>query len=128
MIEQLKEALAHAMDMLFNTAAESFPTFILVTINAKEQAGADAKLITSNLTLIFGAMLPAFGISYRFSSKNNKSNILSAFYRREKSNRGMTIKVDDTEGVLAEIDSLSVTLDCGDKSAELPTELLISNK
>jgi hypothetical protein len=102
--------------------------FIFVVITAINQTGIDTSLITSNVTLIFGAMLLAFGISYGFASKNIMSNMLSSFYRKEKFTEGMTIRIDDVEGVIKEMDSLSITLDCGDKTVVLPTSLLTEKK
>lgn len=102
--------------------------FIFVVITAINQTGIDTSLITSNVTLIFGAMLLAFGISYGFASRNIMSNMLSSFYRKEKFLEGMRIRVDEVEGIIKEMDSLSVTLDCGDKTVVLPTSLLTEKK
>jgi hypothetical protein len=102
--------------------------FIFVAITAINQTGIDTSLITSNVTLIFGAMLLAFGISYGFASRSIMSNMLSSFYKRDKFKTGMRIRVDGVEGIVKEMDSLSVTLDCGDKTVVLPTQVLVEKK
>jgi small-conductance mechanosensitive channel len=102
--------------------------FIFIAITAINQTGIDTSIITSNVTLIFGAMLLAFGISYGFASRSIMSNMLSTFYRRDKFKPGMKIKVDGVEGVIREIDSLSLTIDSGDKKVVIPTKHLIDNK
>lgn len=102
--------------------------FIFIAITAINQTGVDTSIITSNVTLIFGAMLLAFGISYGFASRSIMSNMLSTFYRKGKFKEGMLIRVKDTQGTIIEIDTLSVTLDTGDKHVVLPTSVLIDEK
>ena len=102
--------------------------FIFVEITAINQTGIDTTLITSNLTLIFGAMLLAFGISYGFASRSIMTNMLSSFYKRDKFTKGMRIRVDEVEGEVVDMDSMSITLDCGNKTVVLPTQLLVEKK
>jgi len=84
--------------------------FVFIAITALNQTGIDTTVITSNVTLIFAALLLAFAISYGFASRGLMTNMLSAFYRKEKFREGMRIRVGDVEGVIEEIDSISVTL------------------
>jgi hypothetical protein len=94
--------------------------FIFVAITALNQTGIDTTLITSNVTMIFGAMLLAFGISYGFASQSIMSNMLLSFYKRALFTKGLKIRVPGLEGVFKAMDSLSVTLECGDKTEYFP--------
>ena len=102
--------------------------FIFIAITAINQTGVDTTIITSNVTLIFGAMLLAFGISYGIASKGIMSNMLSSFYRKDKFKPGMKIKVDDVEGVIKEMDSMSLTIETSDRKVIVPTHLLTEKK
>jgi hypothetical protein len=102
--------------------------FIFIAITAINQTGIDTSIITSNVTLIFGAMLLAFAISYGFASRDIMTNILSGFYKKDRYHVGMHIKVQDVEGSITNIDSLSVTIDTGDELVVLPTRVLVDEK
>jgi hypothetical protein len=102
--------------------------FIFIAITAINQTGVDTSIITSNVTMIFGAILLAFAVSYGIASRNIMSNMLSSFYKKDRFKKGMRIRVSDVEGVVSEIDSLSITIDTGDKRVVLPTRLLIEEK
>jgi len=102
--------------------------FIFIAITAINQTGVDTSIITQNVTLIFGAMLLAFGISYGIASRQIMSNMLSSFYRKDKFKIGMHIKIKDVEGKIVDIDSLSITIDTGEKNVVLPTSLLVEEQ
>lgn len=102
--------------------------FIFIAITAINQTGVDTSIITSNVTLVFGAMLLAFAVSYGFAARDIMSNMLSTFYKKDRYQVGMRIKVQGEEGVIVGIDNLSVTLDTGEREVVLPTKLLIEEK
>ncbi len=102
--------------------------FIFIAIMAINQTGIDTSIITSNLTMILGAMLLAFAVSYGIASRNIMANMLSSFYKKDKFKKGMRIRVSDVEGVVSDIDSLSITIDTGDRRVILPTKVLIDEK
>lgn len=102
--------------------------FIFIAITAINQTGIDTSIITSNVTMIFGAMLLAFGISYGVASKGIMSNMLSSFYRKDKFRPGMKIRVEDVEGTIVEMDSMSITIESAEKKIILPTHILVEKK
>lgn len=102
--------------------------FIFIAITAISQTGVDTSIITNNVTMIFGAMLLAFAVSYGFASRDIMSNMLSSFYKRDRYKIGTHIRVSDVEGVVTEIDSLSITIQTGEKSVILPTKILMEEK
>ncbi|NNC84101.1 MAG: mechanosensitive ion channel [Flavobacteriales bacterium] len=101
--------------------------FIFIAITAINQTGVDTSIITSNVTLIFGAMLLAFGISYGVASKDIMANMLSTFYRKDKFRIGTRIRVNGIEGVIKEMDSLSITLEHEGKQTVIPMKHLVEN-
>ncbi|NND93231.1 MAG: mechanosensitive ion channel [Flavobacteriales bacterium] len=102
--------------------------FVFIAITAINQTGIDTSIITSNVTMIFGAMLLAFAVSYGIASRNIMSNMLSSFYKKERFKKGMRIKVSNVEGIVSDIDSLSITIDTGNKKVILPTKILMEEK
>jgi len=102
---------------------------IIVTITALDQIGINTNIITSNVVMILGAILGAAAISYGFASRDILANILAAFFSRKTFQEGQTIRVDDVQGEIIQVDSISVTLEThtGDKVV-VPTKELISKK
>jgi hypothetical protein len=99
--------------------------FIFIAITALNQAGVDTSIITSNVTIILGSILLAFALSYGIASRNLVSNLLSSYYGKGKFVAGQRIKIDDIEGVIIKIDSISVTLSTGTSKIVIPSKNLI---
>ena len=102
--------------------------FIFIAITALNQAGINTDIITSNLTLIMGAVLFAFAISYGFASRNIVSNMLSSFYSKGKFRAGQTIRMGEVEGVIESIDSISVTLRTESGVLVIPSKELVDGR
>jgi small-conductance mechanosensitive channel len=102
--------------------------FIFVAITAMNQAGIDTSLITSNVTIILGSILLAFALSYGIASRNIVSNMLSSYYGKGKFKEGQRIKVKGHEGLILQIDSISVTLDTGNSRIVIPSKSLIEEE
>jgi hypothetical protein len=100
---------------------------IFIAITALNQAGMDTSLITSNLTVIFGSILLAFAISYGIASRNIVGNLLSSYYSKGRYKPGQRIKVNDVEGVIEKIDSISVTVNTGQSKVVFPSKKLIED-
>ncbi len=101
---------------------------VMVVVTALKQAGIDTTMITTNLSMILGAILLAFAISYGFSSRELVKNILSSYYGRGKFKEGMRIKLNDVEGVIEKIDSISVTIKTSDSQIVVPSKVLVEEK
>tara|TARA_B100000809_G_C15125228_1_gene525961 strand:- start:1080 stop:1910 length:831 start_codon:yes stop_codon:yes gene_type:complete len=99
---------------------------IFISITALNQAGIDTSLITSNVVIVMGAILLAFGISYGFASRDILTNILSSFYSKERYTEGMIIKINDIEGTVVKVDTLTITIKNEGKKIVIPVKKLIS--
>lgn len=102
--------------------------FIFIAITALNQAGINTDIITSNLTIILGSVLLAFAISYGFASRHLVTNMLSSFYSKGKFREGQTVRVNDIEGEILSIDSISVTILTKTGKMVLPSKMLIEEQ
>ena len=100
---------------------------VFVSITALEQTGMNTDLISNNVTLIIGAILFAFAVSYGIASRGLINNMLSSYYGKGKFKEGQKIRVLENEGVILKIDSISVTLQAEDRLIVFPSKLLIDN-
>lgn len=98
---------------------------IFIGITAMNQAGIETTLITTNLTLVIGAILFAFSLSYGLASRWIATNLLSSYYSKGKFKPGQKIQVREIIGVIEQIDSISVTLASDGKKYVLPSKTLI---
>ncbi|WKN41766.1 mechanosensitive ion channel family protein [Tunicatimonas pelagia] len=101
---------------------------IIVVLTALEQAGIDTSIITANLTLIIGAAVGAFALSFAIASRHVLENILASFYSRRNFAVGDRIKLDDVEGEVARIDSVSVAIKTQNKEVVFPVRFLIDKR
>jgi len=102
--------------------------FIFIAITALNQAGINTDIITSNLTIILGSVLLAFALSYGTASRHLVTNMLSSFYSKGKFREGQRIRVNEIEGEILSIDSISVTLNTGSGKMVLPSKILIEEQ
>jgi len=100
----------------------------IVTLTALKQAGIDISVVTSNLTLIIGAVLLSAGISYGFASRHILTNILSSFFSRKAFREGQKIEFDNVKGEIVEIGLVSVTLKTENGHMVIPTSDLLNNR
>lgn len=102
--------------------------FIFIAITALNQAGVDTSIISSNLTLILGAILLAFATAYALGSWRIVRNMLSSFYSKGKYQQGMRIRIGEHEGVIEDIDSISVTIRTSQGRVVLPANRLVEEE
>ena len=87
-----------------------FAIVVIVAITALNQAGIDTEVITSNITLILGALLLSFTISFGLGSKEIVQRLLFGFYSRKNLKPGQKIKIKGIEGKVEAIDNIYLTL------------------
>ena len=97
---------------------------LFMTITELNVAGIDPTLITSNILLVIGGLLIAFGIAYGLAARGILTNILSSYYGRDRIKPGQRIRIGQDEGVVERIDSIAITLDTGDRKVMLPCSVL----
>ncbi len=101
---------------------------VFVILTALDQAGIDTTIITSNVTLILGAIMLTFAIAFALAAKDILRDILSSFYGRQNFKVGDLIKVNGMEGEIIRIDSISVVIKTPASEIVLPAHILISEK
>jgi small-conductance mechanosensitive channel len=84
--------------------------FVNIALIALEQSGIETGFIQINLSIILAGIMLAFAIGYGLASKPILSNILSGYYNRNKIQVGDTIKMEEIEGIVVAIDSVSFTV------------------
>ncbi|MGV6831037.1 MAG: mechanosensitive ion channel family protein [bacterium] len=107
------KSLFESMDLSGGKAISQMVFFILlifIGITALNQAGVDTTIITSNVTLIFGALLAAFTLAFGLGARNVIGDMLRMYYTRRRFEIGQKIKFLDKEGVIESVDDLSLTL------------------
>lgn len=102
--------------------------FIFIAITALNQAGVDTDIISSNLTLILGAILLAFATAYALGSWRIVRNMLSSYYTKGKYQEGMRVRMAGQEGTVEKIDSVSITLKTATGKVVLPSSLLVEDQ
>lgn len=101
---------------------------IIVSITALNQAGIDTEIITSNLTLIFAALLGAFALALGLGAREVVADLLRTFYTRRTYELGQTIKFKDIEGEIIAIDDISMTLRTAKGKLVIPVKDIVESQ
>ncbi len=92
-------------------------TAMMIGFNAAE---LPVDFLTTNLTLILGGIVVAFGVGYGLASKDMMANYLASFYSKNRFKVGDYITIDNNSGEIIEIDSSSITLFSSQKRIIIP--------
>lgn len=103
-------------------------TIVFASITALNIAGVDTTLITTNIQIILGGLLLAFGVAYGFAARDVLSNILGSYYGNERFKPGMYVRIGEDEGVIERIDSVSMTLRKSDRVVMIPSKRLVTER
>lgn len=87
-----------------------FLILIFVSITALNQAGIDTDIITSNITMILGALLVAFAIAFGLGAKHVVGKLMHSFYARKMYETGQKIVFNDMTYEIDEVKSISIVL------------------
>ena len=101
--------------------------FLIVAVTALNQAGVDTFIITSNFSIILGGILLAFAIAYGFAARNVLSSILTSFYSKSNFEIGQIVEMDGHRGAIVKMDSVSLTIDTGEKFIVFPLNRLLKD-
>ncbi|MGD8748341.1 MAG: mechanosensitive ion channel [Balneolaceae bacterium] len=99
---------------------------ILAATTALEQAGIETTIITSNISIIIGGVLLAFALGFGFSSRDLLTNTLSSFYAKHTFQEGQTIRIDNVEGIIQQIDNIQTIIKTETGELIIPNKRLIS--
>ena len=95
---------------------------IVVSLN---QLNVNTDIITSNLTVILGAILAAVAIAVGLGSRDVIKRLLFGFYTRKNLKLGQTIKINGKVGKIIQIDNISMVLDCEGNKFVYPIEKVV---
>jgi len=101
---------------------------IVVTVTALNQAGVNTDLITSNLSIILGAILASFTIAFGLGSRDVIKRLLFGYYTRKNIQEGDKVIINGIEGVVAIIDNICVVLITEKGKVILPIKEIVDNK
>lgn len=101
---------------------------MLLMLTTLKQAGIDTDILTTNLTLILGALFFSFAISYGFASRDILSNILAGFFNKQSFHLGQFIEVDGVKGKITEMNSIAIKLETEEGIVVIPSHILVSQK
>ncbi len=101
---------------------------VVVSITALNQAGINTEIITSNLTLIFGAFLGAFALALGLGAREVVGDLLRTFYTRRTYELGQQIRFKDVKGVIVAIDDISMTLKTENGKLVVPVKDIVESQ
>ena len=100
---------------------------VFVSITALNQAGIDTTIITSNITLILGALLLAFAIALGLGAKDAITRLIQAFYTRKTYELGQKIKFKDISGEIIAVNEISMNLKTKTGTLIVPIKDIVDN-
>jgi len=102
---------------------------IILTLTTLKQAGMDTDIITTNLTLILGALFFSFAISYGFASRDILANILASFFSKQTFQLGQIIELEGgVKGKIIEMSGIAVKLETEEGIMVVPSNILVNQK
>jgi len=101
---------------------------IIVSVTALNQAGVNTDLITSNLSIILGAILASFTIAFGLGSSDVLKRLLFGFYTRKNINIGDKVVINGLEGVVDNVDNISVVLITEKGKVIIPIKEIVDNQ
>lgn len=85
--------------------------FVFVGITALNQAGINTDIITSNISIVIGAVMLVIVLSLGLGSKDMVARLLNSFYARKNIEIGRRIKINNgLEGYVIAIDNVYLCL------------------
>ncbi|WP_286440566.1 MULTISPECIES: mechanosensitive ion channel [unclassified Myroides] len=83
---------------------------IFVVITTLNQMGIDTSIITSNISIIIGAILLTVALSLGLGAKDVVTKLLYSFYARKNLEIGQYISIDGLKGYVISIDNIYLCL------------------
>lgn len=98
---------------LLGTVAQ-YVLVVIIALTTLEQIGVNIDLIKSNVVVLVGGAILAFGLGYGLGARQIVANMLGSFYARKKFVPGQVIIVDQIEGRVEQFDSTSLIVRTAD--------------
>ena len=102
--------------------------FINVAMITLAQAGIRTESIEGNISIILAGVVAAFAIGYGYASRPVLSNMLAAYYNRNRIQLGDQITIEGVEGKVVKLNNTSITLETDDKLVVFPLNKLITER
>ncbi|NRB61587.1 MAG: mechanosensitive ion channel [Saprospiraceae bacterium] len=102
--------------------------FINVAMITLAQAGIRTESIEDNISIILAGVVAAFAIGYGYASRPVLSNMLAAYYNRNRIQVGDQITIEGVEGKVVKLNNTSITLETDDKLVVFPLNKLITER
>lgn len=102
--------------------------FVNVAIITLAQAGIETNSIEDNISIILAGIVAAFAIGYGYASRPILSNMLAAYYNRNRVKIGDHIVIEDVEGEVIRIDNTSFTLKSEQREIVFPLNKLMTQR
>lgn len=120
-----------SFDMNGSNAISSVVFYIIIVITfiiALNQLGINTDIITNNLTIILGATLAAFTIAFGLGSRDIILRLILGFYSRKNLEIGQKVRIKKDEGIIIQIDNITLTLQTEDKKIVYPIKMIANQK
>ena len=101
--------------------------FVIVII-AIELVGIDTSIITTNISIILGAMMISIAIALGLGSVELVRRILFGFYFKKNYKIGQIIQMEDIKGRIVAIDGISVVVKGANETYIIPIKELVDNR
>ncbi|MGI9543797.1 MAG: mechanosensitive ion channel family protein [Cyclobacteriaceae bacterium] len=131
LIKGLVHTTLHTLEVSSASVVSNAVFYILlifIAVTALNQAGMDTTMITSNVTMILGAVMLAFTISFGLGSRDILTNILSSIYGKKNFEVGDHVKIGNIRGEIIKIDNISVTVKTPESDFVIPAQKLVSEQ
>lgn len=102
--------------------------FINVAMITLAQAGIQTESIEDNISIILAGIVAAFAIGYGYASRPVLSNMLAAYYNRNRIQIGDHITIEGIEGKVLKMDNTTFTLETASKLVVFPLHKLITER
>lgn len=102
--------------------------FVTIAVSAVAQAKINTDFISSNLTVIIGAVALAFAFGYGIASKDMIANYLAGYYNRNKIRIGDDVRIIGVRGKVVMIDATSLILQTPERAIIIPLNKLTTEK
>ncbi len=102
--------------------------FISVAISALGQAQLNTGFISSNLTVIIGAIALAFAVGYGLASRDLVANYLAGQYNNNKVRVGDDVRIAGVRGKVVLIDATTMVLQTTDRAIVVPLSKMTTER
>lgn len=105
-----------------------FLILIVVLVSALSQLGIETDFMITVLTILLGGIVLAFSLGYGLASRGTMANFLASRQNDNKFRIGDTIAIENTKGVIIDMDNSSVTLQTKESKIIIPLYKFASEK